>query len=361
MIREAIAMIADRKDLSRHESRLVMEEIASGETSPSLITAFLAALRTKGETVDEITGFAQVMREKSARVSAKRQDLIDICGTGGDGLNTFNISTTVSFVLAGAGGGVAKHGNRKVSSSCGSADLLESLGVEIDLSSDDIARCIDEVGIGFLFAQRLHPAMKHAAGPRRELGMKTIFNVLGPLTNPALVKRQLLGVFDRRLLPKITRALAELGAERALVVHAEDGLDEISISSRTMGSYFDGENIASLVIDPEDYAIERLPLERIRVKNLEESKSAFLSVLHAENGPARDIVLLNSGAALMVGGIAGSIAEGIEIARKSIDGGSAAAKFEALKRLTREISAAREKENTALEGAEKPRLERAGR
>jgi anthranilate phosphoribosyltransferase len=341
MIREAIAKIADRTHLSREESRLVMEEIASGEAPPTLIAAFLASLRTKGETIDEIAGFAQVMREKSVRVSAKRHDLIDICGTGGDGRNTFNISTTVSFVIAGAGCGVAKHGNRKVSSSCGSADILESLGVEIDLSGEEIARCIDEVGIGFLFAQKLHPAMKHAAGPRRELGMKTIFNVLGPLTNPALVKRQLMGVFDPGLLPKIVRVLAELGAERALVVHAEDGLDEISISSRTTGYHFDGRNIEELLIDPADYGFEKAPLERITVHDLEESKKAFLSVLHGEDGPARDVVLLNAGAALFVGGIAGSIAEGIERARKAIDGGSAAGKFEALRAFSRGITAER--------------------
>lgn len=337
MIREAIAKIADKRDLTKQESMTVMEEIVSGETQPALITAFLAALRTKGETVFEITGFATVMRQHAVRILPERDDLIDTCGTGGDGTNTFNISTTASFVIAGAGVGVAKHGNRAVSSSCGSADLLELLGVEIGLGESEVARCIDEIGIGFLFAQKLHPAMKHAAGPRKTLGMKTVFNILGPLTNPASVRRQLVGIFDGRFAPKLIRVLAELGAERAMVVHSDDGLDEISISGRTQGHYYDGSRITRILITPEEYGISSSPLESIRVDTTEESRDIFLQVLEGRDGPARDVVLLNAGAGLFVSGQAGSIAEGIESAKKAIDTGKAFEAFDRLKNLSREL------------------------
>ncbi|MFQ6105136.1 MAG: anthranilate phosphoribosyltransferase [Candidatus Glassbacteria bacterium] len=337
MIREAIAKIADGKDLSREEAIRVMEEIATGAAKPQLITALLASLRTKGETVDEITGFATVMRRHAIHISPTRSDLVDTCGTGGDGANTFNISTAASFVIAGAGVGVAKHGNRAVSSSCGSADLLESLGVEIVLGEKEVARCIDEVGIGFLFAQRLHPAMKHAAGPRKELGMRTVFNMLGPLTNPASVKRQLLGTFDGRLALKLIKVMAELGAERALVVHSDDGLDEISISGRTSGYYFDGERIMRILMTPEEYGVRSAPLEAIKARSLEESRNVFLSVLNGSNGPAKDVVLLNAGAGLFVAGLSASIGEGVERARESIDSGKALESFEGLKAISREL------------------------
>jgi len=338
MLREAISKITCGEDLTTEESTLVMEEIISGRASPSLVTALLAALRTKGETVEEIVGFAKVMRRHSVRVSPSRDDLVDTCGTGGDGRNTFNISTTAAFVIAGAGVGVAKHGNRAVSSACGSADLLESLGIEIGLAEGDVERCIDEVGIGFLFAQKLHPAMKHAAGPRKELGIKTVFNVLGPLTNPAGVKRQLVGVFAPGLARKIAVVLAELGAERALVVHSEDGLDEISISGRTTGYYFDGEKIMRILIDPGDYGIEPSPPGALEVSGVDESREAFLSVISGENGPRRDVVLLNAGAALFVAGRARSISEGVELAAESIDEGRAREKYEALAELSRRLA-----------------------
>jgi len=340
MIREAMWKVTEGRDLTQQEAAGVMEEIVAGEASTSLIAALLASLKTKGETVDEITGFATVMRENAIHISPRRKDLIDTCGTGGDGASTFNISTAASFVIAGAGTGVAKHGNRAVSSSCGSADILESLGVDITLDEKGVTRCIDEIGIGFLFAQRLHPAMKHAAIPRKELGMKTVFNLLGPLTNPASVKRQLVGVFDSRAAPTLIRAMAELGAERAMVVHSEDGLDEISISGRTTAHYFDGRKYEKFLISPEDFGMKRASIEEITVKSIEESRKMFLSVLDGRPGPARDVVLLNAGAALFVAGKAPTIAHGIELARSSIDDGRARETLESLRRLSALLAAA---------------------
>jgi anthranilate phosphoribosyltransferase len=338
MIREAIWNVTEGRNLSKQDAAAVMNEIVSGEASPGLITALLASLRTKGETVDEITGFATVMRDNAISIKPSRDDLIDTCGTGGDAAGTFNISTAASFVIAGAGAGVAKHGNRAVSSSCGSADILELLGVNITLDENDVARCIDEIGIGFLFAQKLHPAMKHAAAPRKELGMKTVFNLLGPLTNPASVKRQLIGIFDPRLAPTLVQALIELGSERAMVVHSEDGLDEISISGNTPAHYFDGKQSRTFLLTPEEYGMERAPIEEITVQNKDESRNMFLSVLEGGPGPARDVVLLNAGAGLFIAGTAATIHEGIEVARRSIDSGRALDSLEALKKLSWELA-----------------------
>jgi anthranilate phosphoribosyltransferase len=347
VIREAICRISERKDLSREEAAGIMEEIVSGEAKPALISAFLAALRTKGETVDEITGFATVMRKNAIRITPDRDNLLDTCGTGGDGLSTFNISTTTSFVIAGAGVGIAKHGNRAVSSSCGSADLLEAAGVEIGLDKNDVAKCIDEVGIGFLFAQKLHPAMKHAAGPRKELGMKTVFNLLGPLTNPASVKKQLVGIFDAGLAPKLIRVLEELGAYRAMVVHSDDGLDEVSISATTTGHFFDGERHIKIRINPEDYGLKLAPIESITAGDVEDSKRIFLSVLEGAEGPAKDVVIINAGVGLFVSGVVASIREGIELARESVDTGRAGESFDRLKNLSHELGAGKSNNRVA--------------
>jgi len=322
-IQPAIQQLIEHRDLSRDGARAVMDQIMSGQATDAQIGAFLIALRCKGESVEEITGCAQVRREKVTRIATSREDLIDTCGTGGDGSGTFNISTTVVFVAAGAGLAVAKHGNRAMSSQCGSADVLQALGVDIEIDPEKVGRCLDETGIGFLFAPMLHGAMKHAIGPRREIATRTVFNVLGPLTNPAGAGRQLLGVYAADLTEKIAGVLLELGSERAFVVHGTDGLDEITLTGPTRVSELREGQIATGEIAPEDFGMERARPDALKGGTAEENAKILTDILAGEKSPRRDIVLLNAAAAIAAGGRADSLEEGLEKARASIDSGKA--------------------------------------
>jgi anthranilate phosphoribosyltransferase len=318
------------KDLDQDQAYEVASDIMKGSATQAQISAFLTGLRIKGETIEEIIGFVRAMREFATTIPCACTDVIDTCGTGGDRLNTFNISTVSALVAAGSGCAVAKHGNRSVSSTCGSADVLEGLGVCIELAPEQIAACIDKIGIGFLYAPLLHTAMKHAIGPRREIGVRTIFNVLGPLTNPAGAKRQLIGVFDRELTNPIAHVLKSLGTQHAMVVHGNDGLDEITISGSTFVSELRNGGVRDYLIDPEDFGIPRQSLEHIQVKNLEQSIASVQEVLMDRNGPKKDIVLLNAGAAIYVSGRAGTLEQGIASARSSIENGQALGRLHAL-------------------------------
>ncbi len=323
-IQDAIAKLVERMDLTEAEAEEAMKYIMSGKATQAQIGSFLTALRTKGETVEEITAFARVMREFAARISPKVDGLlVDTCGTGGDEIKTFNISTAAMFVAAGAGVRIAKHGNRSVTSKAGSADVVEALGVRIDLPPEEVQRCIERIGIGFMFAPRFHIAMKHAIGPRKEMGIRTVFNILGPLTNPASAQAQVIGVYDATLTDKLARVLKKLGCERAIVVHGVDGLDEISTLGRTQVSELNRSGIRTYMIEPEDFGIERVKPDAIAGEELEENVRMLLRVLHGETGPKRDIVLLNAAAAIVVGGKAGDLREGISIASDSLDSGRA--------------------------------------
>lgn len=330
MIKEAISKIVASSNLTQAEAREVMKEIMHGQATPSQIGAFLIALRMKGETVDEIAGCAQAMRESAIAVRTKHNQLVDTCGTGGDGKGTFNISTTVAFVAAGAGLTVAKHGNRSVSSKCGSADLLQALGVNLELTPEQVARCIDEVGIGFLFAPKLHPAMKNALGPRQEIGLRTIFNILGPLSNPANARRQLLGVYDPSLTELMAQVLRALGAEDALVVHGADGLDELSTTGPNKVSRLHNNRIETYDLDPEELGFPQAKLGDLIGGTAEENAAITMALLKGERGPKRDVVLLNAAAAIIVGGRAKDFSEALELAAKSIDSGNALLKLEQL-------------------------------
>ena len=334
MIREAITVLMEGRDLSRDEAAAVMDEIMTGGASDAQIASFLTALRLKGETVDEITGCARVMRDRATRIECRSDGVVDTCGTGGDASGTFNISTLSALVAAGAGAHVAKHGNRSVSSRCGSADLFKALGVEIEVGPEVVADCIDEVGIGFLFAPLLHGAMKYAIGPRREMGIRTVFNILGPLTNPAGAAAQVLGVYAQELVEPVAGVLRELGCRRAYVVHGQDGLDEITTtSSTTICELADGE-IRKCELHPEDLGIAPVSLDQLMGGNPQENAGIALAVLRGENGPRRDIVLLNAGAAIAVAGLADDIGQGIRLAAESIDSGAALEKLEGLKAMT---------------------------
>lgn len=329
MIREAIAQLVDGVDLSAEQAASAMNEIMSGECTESQVAAFMIALRIKGETAEEIAGCARVMREKATRVQAPA-GAIDVVGTGGDNQRTFNISTASAFVAAGGGAFVAKHGNRSVSSTSGAADVLKALEVNIDAEVGQVETCISEAGIGFLFAPRLHGAMKHAIGPRREIGVRTVFNILGPLTNPAGATRQILGVYASSLAPTLAAVLQHLGAEHALVVHGHDGLDEITIADETtLAELKDGE-VREYVIAPEDFGLTRTSLDPLRVENAESSAEMIRGVLAGNPGPARDIVLLNAGAALYVAGVASDLQDGVDRAAASVDEGKAKATLERL-------------------------------
>lgn len=336
-IREAIARTVAGEDLAFDAMLPVMREIMSGDATPAQIAGLLVALRIKGETVDEITAAASVMRELSIKVETDRTPLIDTCGTGGDATGTFNISTATAFVAAAAGAFVAKHGNRSVSSSSGSADLLEAAGARIALSPAGIARCIREAGVGFMFAQAHHSATRHAAGPRRELGVRTLFNALGPLTNPAGAPIQLIGLFDRNWVLRIAEVLARLGTQRALVVHADDGLDEISIGAKTFIAELQDGRIASYEFDPASLGIAPQAVTALRVKNAAESLAIINRVFANEPGPGRDIVALNAGAALYLCGLAADFAEGYAVAGQLIASGAAADRFRRFVALTCEI------------------------
>jgi anthranilate phosphoribosyltransferase len=324
MIREAIAMVLDGSDLSAEQAAAVMDAIMSGGATDAQIGAFLVALRVKGETVEEITGCAKVMREKATHIAAPFPDVIDTCGTGGDAFGTFNISTATAIVAAGAGCRVAKHGNRSVSSASGSADVLKALGVNIEAGTDVVERCIAEAGIGFLFAPLLHGAMKYAIGPRREMGVRTIFNILGPLTNPAFARRQVLGVYDAALVEPLANVLKNLGSVRCLVVHGDDGLDELTTTTTSrVAELRDGE-VTCRAVEPEDLGIARASLDDLTVADARDSAAAVRAVLAGEAGPRRDIVLLNAAAALVAGGKADDLAQGMRLAARAVDSGAAA-------------------------------------
>lgn len=319
MIREAIARLLERKDLTEKEAEEAVGEIMRGEATPSQIGGFLIALRMKGETAEEVTGCARAMRAASLKVHTSRTPLVDTCGTGGDGAGTFNISTTVAFVVAGAGVGVAKHGNRSVSSSCGSADLLEALGVKVDLGPEAVGKCIDDVGMGFLFAQRYHPAMKHAAPVRKDLGARTVFNILGPLTNPASAPMQLVGVYSPDLTELMANVLSKLGTTRAMVVHGADGLDELSTSGPSRVTRLDRGHIITEYVNPVALGLSSLSNNGIRGGKPDENARATREVLKGEKGPRRDIVLLNAAAVLVTCGVAADYAQGVAMAAESID------------------------------------------
>ena len=323
MIQEAIRDLIAGADLGRAKMRGVMEQIMSGQATDAQIGAFLVALRIKGETIDEIAGGAEVMREKATPIVTVRPDLIDTCGTGGDDSGTFNISTTVAFVACGAGLAVAKHGTRSISSQCGSSDVLTALGVNVEAAPEKVGECIDEVGIGFLFAIALHGAMKHAVGPRRELATRTVFNILGPLTNPAGAKRQLLGVFDGALTEALAGVLRELGSDQALVVHGSDGLDEITLTGPTQVSELRDGQVSTRQIHPGDFGLQTVSGEALKGGDADHNARILRGVLDGEEGPQRDVVLLNAAAAIVVGGLAEDITAGLEVARESIDSGKA--------------------------------------
>jgi anthranilate phosphoribosyltransferase len=333
-IREAIDKLVNRVNLSEAETVDVMNQIMTGEATPLQVAAFLTALRMKGETVEEITGAARVMREKAHRVEVGGKSVLDTCGTGGDQKGTFNISTTAAFVVAGAGIDVAKHGNRSVSSQSGSADVLGALGVKVDASKERVEQCIAKIGIGFLFAPLLHEAMKYAVGPRRDIGIRTIFNLLGPLTNPAMARYQLIGIYSGELVAAIANVLKNLGSARAMVVHGLEGLDEISLCGPTKVAELSDGQVKEYTLEPEQFGLKRCKLEDLHGGSAEQSAVVVQGVLAGEKGPARDVVLLNSGAALYVRGIATTIADGIKLAAQSIDSGKARQKLAQLVELT---------------------------
>ncbi len=343
MIQQAIQQLLDGRSMSASQAEGVMDQVMNGGATPAQIAGFLIALRLKGETVDEIAGCARAMRRAAVAVNPLRADIVDTCGTGGDGAGTFNISTTTAFVVAGAGLGVAKHGNRSVSSRSGSADVLAALGVNLDLTPEQVARCIDEVGIGFMFAPKLHPAMKHAVGPRRELGVRTIFNVLGPLTNPAGTPAQLIGVYDPTLTEPLACVLKELGARAAYVVHGAGGLDELSTAGPNQVSYFGvaGENghIVTKTIDPRNCGFAPADPSDLRGGDPQENARITRDILSGrDRGPRRDTVLLNAAAALLVGGAVDGLAPGIGRAAQSIDSGAALSALERLVEFSQQLA-----------------------
>lgn len=323
------------QDLSFEVMQGIMHKVMSGELTPAQISALLIALRIKGETVDEIAAAASVMRELSAKVNVEEsRHLIDTCGTGGDGIQTFNVSTTSAFVAAAAGAKVAKHGGRSVSSVCGSADVLESLGVNVSQTPDQVARCINDIGLGFMFAPNHHSAMKHSAPVRRELGVRTMFNLLGPLTNPAHAKNQLLGVFSASLTGKLAHVLKQLGSEHVMVVCGADGMDEISFTGDTYVAELKNGSVHEHVVNPQHFGLNLHELSTIKVSDAEQSKAMVLEVLSGKSGPARDIVLLNAGAAIYVAGLTPSLHDGITTAAEMLDSGKAMQKLQELVKLT---------------------------
>ncbi len=330
MIKEAIDKAVKKQDLQEAEMMQAMEEIMGGVATPAQIGAFITALRMKGETVEEVTGAARIMRQKATRVNACATTIVDTCGTGGDSLNTFNISTTTAFVVAAAGIVVAKHGNRAVSSGCGSADVLEALGVNISADQDIVEECVQQIGIGFLFAPKLHGAMKYAIGPRREIGIRTIFNMLGPLTNPAGATAQLLGVYDPKLTEMFADVLKNMGTKRAFVVHGMDGLDEVTLSRETRVAELKDGIVRTYNINPVDYFGKTYPLEDIRGGDPQKNAQIIRDVLSGKNGACRDVVLMNAALAIIAGEKACDIKEGIKVAADCIDSGAAVKKLQAL-------------------------------
>ena len=334
MMREAIQRLAEGKSLSETEAMEAMNCIMEGNATAAQIGSFITALRIKGETIEEITGCARVMREKAEKITPQLEYYIDTCGTGGDGSDTFNISTAAAFIAAAGGVPVAKHGNRSVSSRSGSADVLEALGINIGLTPEQVKESIEEVGIGFMFAPSFHKSMKHAAGPRKELGIRTIFNILGPLTNPANAKGQVLGVFDERLTKPMAMVLLNLGIERALVVHGSGGLDEISTIGNTKVSEVRDGSVTTYEINPEDYGINCTDKQGLSGGDAAENASIILSLFEGRKGAKRDILLMNAAAALYVGKKAESFKEGIGMVEEIIDSGKAMKKLEELRGYT---------------------------
>ncbi len=330
MIKDAIAKIADRVDLSEKEAEEVMLEIMGGTTTPSQIAAYLMGLRMKGETVDEIVGSAKAMRGKATRIRAADPLVVDTCGTGGDGANTFNISTTAAFVVAGADVTVAKHGNRSISSRSGSADVLKALGVKIDLSPERVADCLNEVGIGFLFAPLFHGAMKHCAAPRQEMGVRTLLNVLGPLTNPAGATVQVLGVYDEGLTERLAQVLMRLGTQHCFLVHGMDGLDEITLTDRTRVSEGKAGVVSSYFLEPRDFGLERVRLQDLAGGTPEENAHVTREILQGRKGPKRDVVCMNAAPPLVAVKKAKNLQEGFALAGRTIDNGQAIQKLERL-------------------------------
>jgi anthranilate phosphoribosyltransferase len=322
-IKEAINKAINREDINKDAAYKVALDIMNGETTDAQIASLLTALRMKGETVEEITGFVKAMRDKVTKIKAPEEYLIDTCGTGGDGAGTFNISTISAIVAAGAGCKVAKHGNRSVSSNCGSADLLKQLGVNIENPPEKVEKCIEEAGVGFLFAPLLHPAMKYAIGPRREMAVRTIFNILGPLTNPAGAKRQLLGVYSKELTSTIANVLANLDSKHCMIVHGEDGLDEITTTGKTFVSELRDGKVTEYTISPEDFGLIKRDAEDLKGGTPEINAKIALNLLEGGTGGKREITILNSGAAIYVAGKAESLSDGIEKAKESIDSGEA--------------------------------------
>src|SRR3972149_483864 len=334
MIKEAISKIVKNQDLTESEMIEVMNEIMTGAGSPGQIGAFITALRIKGETVNEITGAAKVMREKATKIEVKGKKVVDTCGTGGDEAMTFNISTASAFVVAGSGITVAKHGNRSVSSRSGSADVLKALGVNIEAEVERVEECLKEAGIGFLFAPLLHGAMKYAAPVRREIGIRTIFNILGPLTNPAGAKYQVIGVYDPALTDIMAKVLFNLGSEHAFIVRGEDGLDEITLTDETKVTELKEGSIKTYHIKPEDFGFERCGPEDLRGGEPSDNAGIIMDILNGEKGPRREVVLLNAAAGIVAGGNAPTLKEGVAVARVSVDSGEALGKLKKLIALT---------------------------
>ena len=335
----ALQRLLDSQDLSHAEMLSVMHQVMGGDLTPAQIAGLLVALRIKGETVDEITAAAEVMRSLATHVDIKdRSHLIDTCGTGGDGIQTFNVSTTSAFVAAAAGAKVAKHGGRSVSSACGSADVLEALGINVQLSPAQVAQCVDVVGIGFMFAPNHHTAMRYAGPVRRELGVRTLFNLLGPLTNPASATRQIMGVFHRDLTVMLAQALQRLGSQHVMVVHGADGMDEISFCGDTYVAELKDGEVKEFVLNPTQFGLGLHDLPSIQVQNSSQASDMLRAVLAGESGPARDIVLLNAGAAIYVSGLVHDIQQGIDRAQSLIDSGAAEAKLTQLAELSQKLA-----------------------
>ena len=329
-IQTALNNVIAGNDLNRADMHSVMQTIMQGDATPAQIGGLLVALRLKGESVDEITAAAEVMRELASKVDVDKNHLVDTCGTGGDSSGSFNISTASALVVAAAGGKVAKHGNRSISSKSGSADVLETAGVNLEISAQQVAECVNEIGVGFMFAPLHHSAMKHAIGPRREMAVRTIFNVLGPLTNPAGAPNQVLGVFNKDLVEPLAHVLKRLGSEHVLVVHAEDGMDEISIASPTFVAELKDGEVSSYMIQPEDFSMSRADLQQIRATDSAHSLEIIKAVFDNTEGPAKDIVCLNAGAAIYVAGLAASLASGVKRAQEVIASGAVNEKLQQL-------------------------------
>jgi anthranilate phosphoribosyltransferase len=336
MIKEAISLSVEGKNLSEEQMIGAMRDIMEGRATDAQIGALLTALRMKGETVEEITGAVKVMREKATKIKAT-EFTVDTCGTGGDMAHTFNISTTTALVVAACGVPVAKHGNRSVSSSCGSADVLETLGVKIDLEPAKVEKCLELTGFGFMFAPLFHPAMKYAIGPRREMGIRTVFNILGPLTNPAGAERQILGVFSEKLTEPIARVLSNLGIKHAFVVHGEDGLDEITNTDKTKISELKDGKIDTYFISPEELGFEKAQKDDLTGGSPEDNARIITEILEGKKGPKRDIVIMNAAAALIAGNKARDFTEGIKLASESLDSGAARKKLEEIKEVSNKL------------------------